>query len=96
MKTFILGLVAATAVAVPIAAAPGLAAADVSTNKTTRDAHGYGVANHIANFNGDHDGIGWIRSEQTGSEISGAAGVRTPTDITVDTQGEYAPISNNG
>ena len=55
MKKLILGLVAATAVA---AAAPGLASADVSTNGTTNDAYGYCQANHIANFNGDFNGIG--------------------------------------
>ena len=55
MKKLILGLVAATAVA---AAAPGLASADVSNNGTTNDAYGYCHANHIANFNGDHNGIG--------------------------------------
>ena len=44
MKKLILGLVAASAVAV---AAPGLASADVSTNETTNDAYGYCQANHI-------------------------------------------------
>ena len=45
MKKLILGLAAASAVAV---AAPGLASADVSDNGTTNDAYGFCVANHIA------------------------------------------------
>ena len=96
MKKFILGLVAATAVAVPVATAlPGMAsAADVSRNGTTNDAYGYCQANHIANFNGDFDGIGHIRSTQTGADIAREAGNRAPTQHCVDTQGSFAPISN--
>ena len=60
MKKLILGLVAAAAVAV---AAPGLASADNSDNATTNDAYGYCITNHIANFNGDYNGIGHLRSE---------------------------------
>ena len=46
---------------------PSAALADVSTNGTTNSAaHGYSNANHIADFNGDHNGIGWIRSTQSG------------------------------
>jgi len=93
MKKLILGLVAASAVAV---AAPGLASADVSDNGTTNDAYGYCQANHIANFNGDFNGIGHIRSGQTGSEIAADAGNRAPSDPCVTSQGSYAPISNNG
>jgi hypothetical protein len=69
--------------------------ADVSTNPTISDEHGYGVANHIANFNGDHNGVGWIRSEQTGSEVSALGGHRGPDSVR-DSQGSYAPISNAG
>src|SRR3954468_17575931 len=74
----------------------GMASADVSTNDTTNDAYGYGIANHIANFNGDHDGIGWIRSTQTGAEIGSVSGVKKIADTNgvVSSQGLYAPISN--
>ena len=95
MKKLILGLVAAAAVAVPLTAASGPAFADVSTNGTTNDAYGWCQANHIANFNGDHTGIGWIRSTQSGKDISGAAGNKAPT-LCADLQGQFAPISNNG
>ena len=76
MKKIILGLAAASAVAV---AAPGLASADNSNNGNTNDAQGWCVTNHMHNgFNGDHHGIGWIRSGQTGSRISAEAGNRVP------------------
>jgi hypothetical protein len=68
----------------------------VSTNGTTNDAYGYCQANHIHNFNGDHDGIGWIRSTQTGKAVSGAAGKRAPAEHCVAGQGSWEPISNNG
>ena len=96
MKKLILGLVAATAVA---AAVPGLASADVTNNGTTDDAWGYGVANHIHNFNGDHNGIGWTRSVSQG-DIAEIAGTNRAPDITRTSQGnvndQFAPISNNG
>ena len=74
--------------------------ADVSTNGTVSDEHGYGIANHIANFNGDHNGIGHLRSQMTGTEVSAGGGHRGPA-VVVDSQGDnslgdYAPISNNG
>ena len=84
MKKLILGLVAASAVA---AAAPGLASADVSNNGTTNDAYGYCQANHIPNFNGDHNGIGHIRSDRDRRADRGAAGNRAPAEHCVDTQG---------
>ena len=87
-------MLAAGAVATIGLAAP--AGADVSNNKTTKDAYGYCQANHIANFNGDFNGIGHIRSTMTGQDISGAAGNRAPAEHCVDTQGRFAPISNNG
>ena len=95
MKKFILGAAAATAVAVSLAAGTGIASADVSTNKSAKDAYGYCVANYIANFN-TGTGIGHLRSEMTGQEISSATGNRAPSYPCVDTQGQFAPISNNG
>ena len=77
MKKLILGLVAATAVA---AAAPGLASADVSNNGTTNDAYGYCVANHIANFNGGHNGIGCSAPPRPASRSPALSGIRAPTD----------------
>ena len=82
--------------AIAALAVPSAALADVSTNGTTSDAYGYCQANHIANFNGDHNGIGWIRSEMTGAAISKAAGNRAPAEHCVAGQGSHAPISNNG
>ena len=83
-----------TGMAVAMLAVPSIASADVSTNGTTNDAYGYCQANHIANFNGDFNGIGHIRSAQTGKEISGAAGNRAPAQHCIDTQGAFAPISS--
>jgi hypothetical protein len=92
MKKLILGLAATAAVAV---AAPGLARADVSTNDTANDAYGYCIANHIANFNQGFNGIGHLRSQLSGQAISGSAGNRAPAVCTAS-QGDFAPISNNG
>lgn len=70
----------------------GTAFADVSTNGTTSDAYGYCIANHIANFNGTQNGIGWARSVSKGS-ISAEAS--NPPAACVSTQGNYPQISNN-
>jgi hypothetical protein len=80
--------------AIAMLAIPAAASADVSTNDTTNDAYGWCQANHIANFNGDFNGIGHIRSTQSGKAISGSAGNRAPS-LCVDQQGWFAPISNN-
>ena len=103
MKKIILGLVAATAVAAPIALSVGPASADVTNNKSTKDAQGYCIANHLHNgwsetspFNGDFNGIGHLRSAQTGEEISGSAGNRVPANPCTDAQGIWGSISNNG
>ena len=92
MRKLIITVAALAALAVPTAAM-----ADVSTNGTTRDANGYGVCHHIANFNDDFKGVGHLRSAQDRQgHLHSQSGVRTPTNVTVDTQGDYAPISNNG
>ena len=75
---------------------PAVASADVSTNGTTNDAYGYCIANHIANFNGDHNGIGYLRSQISGKEISGGTGNRAPSSLCVDTHRKSTPISPNG
>ncbi|SRR5258705_6685592 len=76
----------------------GAASADVTNNGTTNDATGYGLANYnnLAHNADDSLGtVGSLRSAQTvPGEISQSVGVNTPTPITVDTQGKYAPISN--
>jgi hypothetical protein len=106
MKKLILGLATgAAAVAVTVAGA-GMASADVSDNGNIKDAHGFGVTNHIHNNNGDHNGVGWIRSEQTGAQISAqggfdgavAADPNTVAGQGSDNDGEslWAPISNKG
>jgi hypothetical protein len=99
MKKIILGLAAAAVVAV---AAPGLASADVSTNGTTNDSHGYATANHLHNFNVENGvqlhGIGWARSTETGQQVAsigGHRGAELHSDW-ITSQGDYAPISNNG
>ena len=63
---------------------------------------GYCIANHLHNgwsenssFNGDHNGIGWIRSEQTGKAISGSAGNRVPTQDCITEQGKWGSVSNS-
>jgi len=103
LKKIILGVLAATAVAAPITLSVGPASADVTNNGSTKDAQGYCIANHLHNgwsetssFNGDHNGIGWMRSEQTGKAISGSAGNRVPANPCTDAQGVWGPISNNG
>ena len=96
------GVVATAASASPIALATS-ANADVTNNGTTRDAQGYCIANHLHNgwsednpFNGTENGIGHLRSKQTGAAISGSAGNRVPTEHCVTPQGVWGPISNNG
>ena len=84
-----------TVAALAALAVPTAAMADVSNNETTNDAYGWCQANHIANFNGDDNGIGHIRSTMTGKQISADAGNRAPA-LCVDLQGQFAPISNNG
>ena len=57
-------------------------AAAVGSNPSASDTQGYGVTNHmqgdgvhsVDGYNGDANGIGHIRSGQTGQEISSAAG----------------------
>ena len=89
MRKFIIAGAMLTALVVP-----SIASADVSTNGTTRDAQGYCIANHIANFNGGNNGIGHLRSEQTGKAISSQSGNRAPAEPCIGTQGDYAPISS--
>ena len=69
------------------------ASADVSTNPTTNDAFGYCVANHLANFNGSHHGVGWLRAHNQGT-VAETAGNRAP-GVCVSSQGAYPTISNN-
>ena len=83
-------------------AVPAAGMADVTNNKTTNDAQGYCIANHLHNgwsedssFNGDYNGIGHLRSQQSGKEISGSAGNRVPANPCIDAQGVWGPISNN-
>src|SRR5215212_10205845 len=77
------GLAAGLGVAGMVGA--GMASADVSTNDTTADRTGYGIANHIAIFNGDQDGIGWTRSVEKGT-ISDAVGFNKAPQVTISTQ----------
>lgn len=87
MRKFII-----TGVAVAMLAVPTAAMADVSNNGTTSDAYGYCVANYN-HANGDLNGIGSVRSGQTGKEVSADAGKRAPA-LCVYTQGWYPPISS--
>ena len=81
-------------VAAAVLATPAIASADVSTNGTTNDAYGYCIANHIANFNGDNNGIGHLRSEQSGANISANAGNRAPEQhCGAAVQGTWGPVS---
>lgn len=84
-------------------AVPSAALADVTNNKTTNDAQGYCIANHLHNgwsddnpFNKGNNGIGWIRSEQSCKAISGSAGNRVPVQDCITDQGKWGPVSNNG
>ena len=86
-------LVSAAAAGMAVFGLAAPAQADVSTNPTERDAWGYCVANHLANFNGDANGIGWARSVSKGSIADTAS---NPPAICTTTQGDYGPISNNG
>ena len=69
------------------------ASADVSTNPTTNDMYGYCTANHLANFNGIHHGLGWLRAGNEGS-VAVFAGNRAAA-VCVSSQGSFPPISNN-
>jgi hypothetical protein len=97
MRKFII-----TGIAVAMLAVPAAASADVTNNETTRDAQGYCIANHLHNgwsednpFNGDFNGIGHLRSQQSGKAISGSAGNRAPAEHCITPQGTWGPISNN-
>jgi hypothetical protein len=91
----------------------GAASADNTDNPTTNDSNGYGITNHMKNgftedgptFNNDLNGIGHIRSTQTGAEVSADRGVRgRDADVNgiVTHQGsptepaDFGPISNAG
>ncbi len=75
---------------------PSAALADVTDNKSTNDAQGWCVVNHMQNgFNSDFNGIGHLRSQQSGTEISGQAGNRVPASVCVDGQDRYGPINDN-
>jgi len=97
MKKFIIA-----GMAVAMLAVPGIASADVTNNSTTNDAQGYCISNHIHNgwsednpFNGTENGIGHLRSQQTGKAISAGAGNRVPANPCIDAQSVWGPISNN-
>jgi len=92
-----------TGMAVAMLAIPAVASADVTDNKTTNDAQGYCIANHLHNgwsednpFNGTENGIGHLRSKQTGAAISGSAGNRVPAEHCITPQGVWGPVSSNG
>ena len=91
----------------------GMASADVTDNPTTNDSNGFGVTNHMKNgpagnegptFNVDangveQNGIGWIRSTQTGDLISDRTGVKgrdANLNGIVTDQGNWGPINDNG
>lgn len=93
-------LLAFTAAFLAVPAMAGTASADVTNNGTTSDKVGYCNANHIANFNGEENGIGWARSVSKGAIAEQNRQIRTEgtalnTTCTA-TQGDYDPISNNG
>jgi hypothetical protein len=90
-----------TGMAVAMLAIPSIASADVTNNKSVKDAQGYCISNHIHNgwsednpFNGTENGIGHLRSQQTGADISGSAGNRVPASPCIDAQGVWGPISS--
>ena len=92
---------ATAAIASPIALATS-ANADVTNNGSTRDAQGYCIANHLHNgwsednpFNGTENGIGHLRSKQTGAAISGPRAT-APRRALHHPAGRLGPISNNG
>jgi len=90
-----------TGMAVAMLAIPAAASADVTNNKTANDAQGYCISNHIHNgwsedapFNGDFNGIGHLRSEQSGANISANAGNRAPEQhCGAAVQGTWGPVS---
>ena len=70
------------------------------------DSTGFGVTNHMKNgFNGDHTGIGWARSTQSGADIAsivGKAGRDADVNGVVSHQGtgdgdeaDFGPINDN-
>ena len=75
MKKLLLGLVAATAVAAPPPAWRPPAPATTAPPTTLR---AIATANHIHNVQRTTNGIGWIRSGQTGNQIASAAGNHAP------------------
>jgi hypothetical protein len=75
VRKVVAGSVLAAGLGVAGLSGAATAFADVTDNPTVNDSTGYGVTNHMKNgFNGDHHGIGWARSQQTGEEISAIVG----------------------
>ena len=73
---------------------PSAALADVTNNPSTNDGQGFCVVNHMKNgFNDGFNGIGHLRSQQSGKEISSQAGNRVP-DVCTDRQGDWGPIND--
>ena len=86
VRKVITGSVLAAGVGIAGLFGAGAASADgaaVGSNPSASDTQGFGVTNHMQGdgvhnggngYNGDANGIGAIRSAQTGAQISGAAG----------------------
>ena len=94
VRKVITGSILAAGVGIAGLFGAGAASADgaaVGSNPSLSDTQGFGVTNHMQGdgvhnggngYNGDANGIGAIRSAQTGAQISGAAGtnrVQAPT-----------------
>ena len=71
-----------TGMAVAMLAVPAFASADVTSNSSTKDCHGYATANAVVNIvkegamgvTFDKPGIGQFRSQQTGASVSADSG----------------------
>ena len=85
VRKVITGSILAAGVGIAGLFGAGAASADgaaVGSNPSASDTQGFGVTNHMqgdgvhstTGYNGDANGIGAIRSTQTGAQISGAAG----------------------
>jgi|KBSMisStaDraftv2_1062788.scaffolds.fasta_scaffold242047_2 hypothetical protein len=78
-------------------------AAAVGSNPSASDTQGFGVTNHMqgdgvhstTGYNGDNNGIGHIRSTQTGQEVSGNAGTTRVVDADPNTLQYQRDLTGN-
>ena len=106
MKKVITGSILAAGLGVAGLFGAGAASADgtaVGSNPSLSDTQSFGVTNHMqgdgvhstTGYNGDNNGIGHIRSTQTGQEVSGNAGTTRVVDADPNTLQYQRDLTGN-